>query len=252
MSFEDTITLTFGERAENHRGMQVLGTTVERGFLKADLLRAQKYFTSLNCECQLIDLNEFNGGVFYDKNAFVLIAKCGVDALLDGYDKDDLYTEQKNLSPDTKALMYGRVVNKKARHNLCFDDVGQDANYEEGRGTVVAYESVPLLDSVRRTWGRVIGPKANNLKIEGNYYYDTTKCFIGYHGDTERKRVIAIRLGATFPLYYQWYHMGCTIGERLTLNLDHGDIYIMGEKAVGSDWKKKTQYTLRHAAGFQV
>ena len=31
--------------------------------------------------------------------------------------------------------------------------------------------------------------------------------------------------------------------------LNTGDIYIMSEKAVGSDWRKSSMYTLRHAAG---
>lgn len=31
--------------------------------------------------------------------------------------------------------------------------------------------------------------------------------------------------------------------------VDGGDIYVMSEKAVGTDWKKKNLYTLRHATG---
>jgi hypothetical protein len=36
--------------------------------------------------------------------------------------------------------MYGRVVDKKARHNLCFAESGHTAAYEEGKGTVIAYK----------------------------------------------------------------------------------------------------------------
>lgn len=31
--------------------------------------------------------------------------------------------------------------------------------------------------------------------------------------------------------------------------VNDGDIYVMSDKAVGYDWKKKTINTLRHAAG---
>ena len=31
--------------------------------------------------------------------------------------------------------------------------------------------------------------------------------------------------------------------------LNHGDIYIMSEKAVGTDWKKNSILSVRHAAG---
>lgn len=41
-------------------------------------------------------------------------------------DNNDLFNEQKNLDWDTKAYMYGRVVNKHARHNLCFGQDSQD------------------------------------------------------------------------------------------------------------------------------
>lgn len=41
----------------------------------------------------------------------------GLDTLVDS---EEMLKEQNKLSPDTKAFMYGRVVNKKARYNLCF------------------------------------------------------------------------------------------------------------------------------------
>lgn len=56
------------------------------------------------------------------KKAYIFIARKGVSAILHEIDKnaDDFYKEQDLLPKDTKAKMYGRVVNKTARHNLCF------------------------------------------------------------------------------------------------------------------------------------
>lgn len=93
------------------------------------------------------------------------------------------------------------------------------------------------------------GEKAQNLKGEGNYYYDVTKCGIGFHGDSERRKVIAIRLGASIPIHYQWFQRNLPTGNRMIFPLDDGDIYVMSEKAVGTDWKKKIDFTLRHATG---
>jgi hypothetical protein len=94
------------------------------------------------------------------------------------------------------------------------------------------------------------GNKARNLKVESNYYYDITKCGIGYHGDSERRKVIGMRLGNTsLPLYFQWYFDNKALNEPIKINLDPGDIYIMSEKACGTDWKRKKIYTLRHATG---
>ena len=53
-------------------------------------------------------------------------------------------------------------------------------------------------------------------------------------------------------MVYCWFHDNKPITNIINENdmkLEHGDIYIMSEKAVGNDWKKKNSYTLRHAAG---
>ena len=39
------------------------------------------------------------------------------------------------------------------------------------------------------------------------------------------------------------------ISQRIITNLNNGDVYIMSEKAVGNDWKKRNKITLRHATG---
>ena len=146
--------------------------------------------------------------------------------------------------------MYGRVVNKHARHNLCFGESHQEPNYEKGMGTVYGFDEVPHLKQIRYKLGEIIGEKGTNLQAEGNYYYDVKKCGIGFHGDTERKKVIAFRLGATIPLCYAWYHDNNVISDIMTINdLEHGDMYVMSEKTTGFDWKSKTKYTLRHSAG---
>ena len=92
------------------------------------------------------------------------------------------------------------------------------------------------MNEVREGLGIAFGPKACDLKCEMmNYYYDINKCGIGYHGDSERKIVIAIRLGAPLPLHFQWFQGNKPVaGGHITLHLDHGDMYIMSEKATPS------------------
>jgi hypothetical protein len=43
-------------------------------------------------------------------------------------------------------------------------------------------------------------------------YYDVSKCGIGFHGDAERIKVIAIRLGESMPLHYQWFQNSKPVG----------------------------------------
>jgi hypothetical protein len=327
-----TFTITFGEVAENHVCMQQIGTKAARGLSLKDLQSIAKVFPAASTE--IVPLHT---GVKDAAEAYILVVRNGVHAL--GLDSDKLLDEQKSLSYDKKALMYGRVVNKHARWNLCFSNVASEANIAAGRGTVVAFTSVPLLSLLRdclqcildtdavdfaaslnpapAAAATTVSPGATTpvpdnkmvismshsdtltitcdvatsvsasgtveavpaldttvapsqdatktpqgapgtplrstpitcrLQAEGNYYYDST-CGIGYHGDTERKIVIAVRLGASIPLQFQWYRYNYSVGTPIRIDLAAGDIYFMSEKATGNDWKTRSMLTLRHAAG---
>jgi hypothetical protein len=253
MSDIKTFSLTFGDVAENHKGMQKIGTLSNNGFNLDDINKMKIWFESKGCKCTIINLHWLleDEKLQQENPAYLLKVKNAVNALLDDENgKDALFKEQDELEKDTKAFMYGRVVNKHARHNLCFGEAHQAPNYEEGMGTVYAFDEVPHLKQIRYKLGEIIGEKGINLQAEGNYYYDVKKCGIGFHGDTERKKVIAFRLGATIPLCYAWYHDNNVISDIMTINdLEHGDMYVMSEKTTGFDWKSKTKYTLRHAAG---
>ncbi len=234
------MTLTFGECAENHVGNQQLGEIAEQGFSPEELCAARSRLAAAGHTAELVDLGE---------GAAVLIVRNGLAAF--GVDADSMYDEHDALDVDTKALMYKRVVNKKARHNLCYDDSPQKADYAAGKGTVIAFSDVPLLRTVRDGLPGVFGlSKAEGLKCELNKYYDPSTCGIGFHGDTERKRVVAIRLGVTIPLVFGWWLRHEPVGEkRVISDLAHGDMYVMSEKATGFDWKRSSIRTLRHAAG---
>ena len=66
-------------------------------------------------------------------------------------------------------------------------------------------------------------------------------------GDNRRSSIV-VRLGPSYPLYFQWYHMGKTIGSKISIdNLHDGDLYILSIKATSNDWKLRSKYTLRHS-----
>ncbi len=253
---KQTFTLTFGNCAENHHSMEIIGKKLEEGLNLDDLLQAQSYFNNLGAKCELINLNNLIKDIVPEseykniKNAWVLIVRKGSEYILGTNKTNDLYLEQDVLKKDTKAFMYGRVVNKKARHNLCFSDFDQDADFENKKGTVINFKKVKLTNKIRNSIPKIIpNDIVKKLQCEGNYYYDVKSTYIGYHGDTEREIVIALRLGAKFPLYYQWFRHNQKVGPVFETILEHGDIYFMSDKAVGHDWKKSSLYTLRHGAG---
>lgn len=248
-----TITLTFGEQSENHIGMEKNGNGLApSGFSTDELEHAKTLIEEKfpDCKCELIRLDQVNLGELKAETASILIVRNGVKHIAD-IDESDLFIEQSNLEWDRQYydLRRKKVLNKNARYNLCYGRIGQEPDYENKKGRIVALSDVPLLKHLRRQFKTYFGDKAKHLQVEGNYYYDVRKCGIGYHGDGERKKVIAVRLGASMPLCYQWYQNSKKIGERIKVDIHSGDIYVMSEKASGFDWKKRKIMTLRHAAG---
>jgi hypothetical protein len=237
--FKDTYTITFGDQAENNPGMQKIGKLSAEGFTCKELNKLYDELKNEN-KVEYINLSKYTDVKTDD--ACILILRNFVSA-------DELYNEQKKLNYDTKALMRGKVKNKIARHNLCFSEKSQKPNYECGKGTIVSYKDVPKLHELLLKLPVMFGDKAKNLVGEANHYYDIKKNGIGFHGDGERKKVIAIRLGASMPFHFQWFQNSKPIGTRVKLILNHGDMYIMSQKAVGFDWLKRKIPTLRHAAG---
>ena len=251
----EALSITFGDQAENHVGMQMIGTRIPAGLTIEELRESAQKWETCGYKCELIELHphlptinrETAEAEGVSMKAAILIVRNGAAAFKSR--PDELLAEQKQLKVDKKAKMRGRVVNKLARWNLCYGDEEQEPDYDAGKGRVVAFTSVPKLNTIREKLPYFFGPKAANLVAELNMYYDITKCGIGFHGDTERRIVVCIRLGDQIPLHFQWFLQSKSIGERIKLTLNHGDIYAMSEKAVGSDWKKRKIPTLRHAAG---
>jgi hypothetical protein len=240
-------TITYGDVAENHAKMQKIGTLHENGYSIEKLLQIQEKLNSIGLTTEMINLNEGVDETF--EQARVLVIRGAIQYIFDELELDtnDLMEENDNLTMDKHALMRGRVVNKHARWNLCFADEDQEPDYEDGKGRIVSWKHIPMMSRIREViaeWTEDVP-----LNAEANYYYDVSKCGIGFHGDGERKKVVAFRMGVSMPLYYQWYQNSKPVGERFEIELNDGDMYIMSEKAVGFDWLKKKVATLRHATG---
>ena len=237
-------TITFGDVAENHAKMQKIGTLHENGYSVEKLQQIQAKLSGYGLQTEMIDLN-----VGFDKTfseAKVLVIRRGAQYIL-GEETTGLIAENDGLTMDKKALMKGKEVNKVARWNLCFADEDQEPNYKDGKGRVVAWQHIPRMSRIRQ----VISEWTEDVLLNGeaNYYYDISKCGIGFHGDGERRKVFAVRMGETMPLYFRWYQNSQPVGEPFELVLNDGDMYIMSEKAVGFDWLKKKVPTLRHSTG---
>jgi hypothetical protein len=237
-------TITFGDVAENHAKMQKIGTLHDNGYSIEKLEQVQTKLNGYGLTTEMVNLNVgFEEGF---EPAKVLVIRRGAQFIL-GEETAGLIKENDDLTMDKKAFMKGRVVNKVARWNLCFADEDQEPNYDDGKGRVVSWGRIPKMARIRQ----VISEWTEDVLLNGeaNYYYDISKCGIGYHGDGERRKVFAVRMGETMSLYFQWFQRSLPVGPPFELVLNDGDMYIMSEKAVGFDWLKKITPTLRHSTG---
>jgi hypothetical protein len=247
-----TITITYGEAVENHVGNQQIGDRNDGGISYSKLKKIEKTLSNKGYNCQFTDLkNLLDSSKKKDADdAGILVVKDFIGTFFKNQSKSgQMFKDLIKLDWDKKALMKGRVVNKKARYNLCFADFAQKPDYAAGKGRVYDFKKLDDLQKIRTFIEKLLNV---DLNAEGNYYYDVNQCYIGFHGDTERFVVAGVRFGAEFPLYYRWYQKSEPVTVPHKIKLEDGDLYIMSEKAVGTDWKKRNTLTLRHAAGFNI
>ena len=239
------ICITLGDRSENHAGMQMYGELSDSGY-SCDYLK--KLYDKYEGAAQLYNLNI--DGRF--EPASVLVLRNGADFLLEKYgvSSDDMYEELLSLEWDSKYYdtRRNKVLNKLARHNVCFGSAGCEPDYENKIGRIVGYDEVKVMSFWKQEIEAFVGEE-KGLQAEGNYYYDVKKCGIGFHGDSERRKVIGLNLGESREINWIWYQNGERISERIRVELNHGDMYLMSEKSAGFDWKKRKIMTVRHAAG---
>ena len=245
-----SFTITFSQVVENGTGMEQIGTMAEKGFTTKEFKEAIPNFEATGASVELKDLNKsLPDGLESFDDATVLIVHGAAEKCFEA-DPKKIRQELIHLNEkwDIQKLMRGKVKNSLARRNMCIADVGQAADIANGKGTIVAWSEMPELSKVRARLAEYLGCKAENLNAEGNFYHHET-AGIGFHGDGERRIVVAMRFGHPLRLHYQAYHRSEPIGERVSIDdLVEGDLYVMGDKATGNDWKKSSIITWRHAA----
>ena len=220
---DEAFTVTFGDRAENEYGMQMIGTPAANGLSVAHLETIASEFGDA---AKIIDLTQLLGGASVAApKAAVLVVKNGVSLLLGG--GQDVLSELRAMPKYNTSLSYGRVVNKHARHNNCVGDFNQTPNIAAGRGTVVNFQDYPHTDRLRKELGHLMNAPTP-LVGELNHYFNANTCGIGWHGDAERKLVAGARFGPGangMPLKLQWFHKGVPVGAEVRIELNDADIY---------------------------
>ena len=259
----DRYAITFGEVSILHEGGEEIGGTIRlNGFSVDDLERIEKQINDKSTElgsppAQVVRLDGLlPEELREDNSAAVLLVRNGVHHIMNGdMTADILYAEQKeHVTYDKKYydVRRARTLNKRARYNVVFGNEGRVASVDYRQCTIVPFGSLPHLNRFRVALGEVLGEQADGLSAEGNHYYHD-QSGIGFHGDGERKIVICASLGKTSTLRFHWRMSDETVHREeygpIDIEVCHGDVYIMSEKATGWDWRKTSRTRLVHAAG---
>lgn len=248
-----TFILSFSEIDEN-KNIKSL-----EGFNAEVLINIKNISEENGYQSKLIPLHE-NINNSDIEEAWILIIKNGTKLFI-GNLANTIFDEQNNLDYDKKfynikSKRKDKVDNKISRYNLCFSDFSQEPDYQSGKGRIINYEDVPATKQLKTMLSIFFNEEP--IECEGNCYYDIRKTGLSYTGDNKHKKVIGVLIGCSLPLYFQWFeHLKTSdkknikqpIGEPIIIQLDDGDIYIMSEKTVGTDWMTHEKYTIRHATG---
>ena len=89
---QSTVTLTFGDCAENHVGMQQIGAISDTGFTIAELQSAMELFKAKGCDASLVDLNDYLPEERKEESADakLLLVRGGINAFVEA---DELEAE---------------------------------------------------------------------------------------------------------------------------------------------------------------
>ena len=185
------VCLTFGEQSENHAGMEINGDGLaDTGFTVGELQDIKLKLEEKGIHSELHILNRALANPEDVIEAGVLFIKNGVQNLIEE-DAKKMFKEQLQFDWDRKYWDNRRqkVLNKRARFNVCYGEESVEPDYENKRGTIIGFDRVPILKKLKDNLSVFFGEKASNLEVEGNLYYDVSKMEVS--GDSERKRVIA-------------------------------------------------------------
>lgn len=238
--------------------MDVAHTVTARGIAEnmtqENLLSAKQWFAGKGCNSTLYSFGYPTENGHIHDGALCLHIPNGIAAF--GMTADEFHSEQLSLTTDTKALFHGKVKNKLARSNLYYSSQSQNPDYENGKGTVIAYESVPFLKKVMDTLPELLDDTAQNGNVELTRYLVTRakrsgirefRQGIGFHGDSG---VCMISTGCPIPFIAQRFFKYRPEGKSMfRIIKGHGDILLGTAKFFGSDWKKSSLHTVRHAEG---
>ena len=159
------ICITAGEQSENHIGMKINGKGLsDNGFSVDDLKNIKSILDKKGIDNEIIILNKFLSEEERENTheACVLIIRDGINKIAN-IEKCKLFSELMTCEWDKHYwdIRRKKVLNKRARYNLCFGNNYEKPDYNNKKGTIISYENVPLLKKWKESLNNMFG---NSLK----------------------------------------------------------------------------------------
>ena len=253
-AMKKTWSLTIGNGGENHTGMEFLGKKRKKGegWDIDRLLGAKDLLENIfGKKVELFNLNELClEGIEINekqrpKDAYLMVVRDFLTKEVHENFKKELSSyEWDRKYFDTRRQ---KVLNKHARANVCYGKTGRAADFENKKGTIIGFDQSPMVERLLRVVEILMNDE--NLIVEGNQYDDVSKNGIGPHGDTERVVVACLRVGSAMTMKFGMFNNCLMKGKSFQTIINGGDLYFMSEEAVGAEWKHRSKWTWRHAAG---
>ena len=247
-------TLFFGNRIEGYSNIENIGEDAPCGFTNNDILRIYSLFPE---NCELHNLKDMLPPTLYDiPDVLFLVIKNPFKEISDQLLQILMTEEQRNndiitgVNWDTVKYKGGQVKESKEKYRLIFTDLYdgyiRKSFHHIGYGTIYNYRRIPQLVTIKSYLELILlGP----FVIEANCYVNKKDCYIPMHRDKERKRLCGIRLGGDFPINFRWHHGSIRCSDVKSINLSHGDVFIMSELATGYSKEKITKLFLKYSEG---
>ena len=188
--------------------------------------------------------------------------KNGIDLLIGSDAAAKLYKEQDEIRYSGRFLDKGKLKIRRAHKTMAFGVEGRDASDDYTQPTVTAFSEVPMMDKIRTSLQNLLGNRTADLEVDGTKYHTSfhekgddgkpmkKNSNKGWHGGDKRTIVIGVCLGAPVTLSFIWRLPGSQKNlddTKVSVSLTHGDVYVMSEIAIGSNWKSSSLLRCLHS-----
>lgn len=260
-NINSSFSIIFEDKVEGYKTEEI-GCTSAFGFSNEELFEIQKLFPSRS---QLINLKEMLPPILHDfpdvyilliKNPFEneaneLLSVCtspenSVDENITGITWDS-YHVKKRKNGDIK------IVPAKDKHRILFNDLS--TQYK--RNCLPQYDlcsiyNVCRIPALMRIKNYLDSFLRFSSIVEGYSYFDLTETYTPFHRDRDRRKMILMRLGRSFPINFKWFHGTIACSVPFSFNLDHGDLLIMSDSVNGYGKEGLTKLYLKYSEGFHI